>query len=216
MLLAQSTSHSRHTVLSSPGHGRPVSAGRRPLRWLAVAAPDASPAHERRRRRHTSNGRVGRPSSSPRTMAPSDSVLPAAARRPGGSANAHSVQSAPSPGHFACRLTGQGEVFLLPVDGHGHHAEDSRGYPGAEQADGCERDQGGYGGPPLPGWMLAAAARFMAEALPGGCGRGEGYPPLGRSAPPGALARAQRRTRRCWPAGRAVAHGGPHWRDKGA
>ena len=111
MLLAQSTSHSRHTVPSSPGRGGPVSAGRPPLRWLAVAAPDASMAHERRRRRHTSDGRVGRPSSSPRTRAPSDSALPAAAvRRPSGSANAHSVQPAPGPGHFAGRLTGQGEV----------------------------------------------------------------------------------------------------------
>jgi hypothetical protein len=116
-------------VPSSPGRGGPVNAGRPPLRWLAVAAPDASMAHERRRRRHTSDGRVGRPSSSPRTRASSDSALPAAARRPGGSANAHSVQPAPGPGHFAGRLTGQGEVFLLPADGHGHHAEDSRGYP---------------------------------------------------------------------------------------
>ena len=101
---------------SSPGRGGPVSAGRPPLRWLAVAAPDASMAHERRRRRHTSDGRVGRPSSSPRTRAPSDSALPAAVRRPSGSEETQRQRERPlrsasaRPGSLAGRLTGQGEV----------------------------------------------------------------------------------------------------------
>src|SRR5215470_15295766 len=207
MLLAQSTSHSSHTGPVQSGHGGPVSAGRRPLRWLAAAVPEASTDHERRRRRQASGGGVRRPSSSPRTRAASDSALPATARRPDGSANAHSVQPAPGPGHFAGCLTAQGEVFLLPADGHGHHAEDSRGYPGAEQTDGCERDLGGHGGSPLPGWMLAPAARFMAEALPGGCGRGDGLPaawPFCAARSPGEACKlrgaavAQRNRSRAW------------------
>jgi hypothetical protein len=74
-----------------------------------------------------------------------------AARR----ADVHSVHPASRAGHIVGGLAGQGKVSLLPADGHAY-ADDSGDYSSSEQADGCECDQGGHGGSPLLGWLLAA------------------------------------------------------------